>query len=235
MWNLVESCGILWNLVSHDSGSKDIVWGPTDSLRAPFGVSSTLLNGGSVNVLAVVLNLAHGRLIGKGAKQRRGLRIHTLHSKPILQLCICCDRREWGRSYHTCRRWDSVCHRKRGARPFHLASASLLHQIVRVLDHPSLRLKLGMRCYILRALGTIIRYLTAIIHDARIGGISRISHREHVFHGRLRLLGGAIFGTPCKWFEGCRGVHGLLMVPIKSRKNLFYHKGIRLRGFECIH
>ena len=68
LWNLVESCGILWNLVSHDSGSKDIVWGPKESLSAPFGVSPALLNRGTVNVLAVVLNLAHGRLIGKGAK-----------------------------------------------------------------------------------------------------------------------------------------------------------------------
>ena len=42
-------------------------------LGPPFGVSSTLLNRCPVNVLAVVLNLAHGRLIGKGAEQRRGL------------------------------------------------------------------------------------------------------------------------------------------------------------------
>ena len=102
-----------------------------------------------------------------------------------------------------------------------------------MLDHPPLRLKLGVRGDIFGALGAIVRHLTAIIHNTCVGGVSRISHGKHVFHRGLRPLGRAIFGAPCGC-EGRRGVHGLLMVPIKSRKNLFY-KGIRLEGFERIH
>ena len=209
-------------------------WGPKGSLGAPFGVSAALLNGRPVNVLAIVLNLAHGWLIGKGAKEGRGLRIGALHSMPVLQIRVRCDRREGGGSNDACGRRDGICHRKGGARPFHLTSASLLHQVFRMLDHPSLRLKLGVGGHILGALGAIVRYLTAIIHNTRVGGISRISHGKHVFHRGLRPLGRAIFGAPCRWCEGRRGVHGLLMVPIKSRKNLFY-KGIRLEGFERIY
>jgi len=212
--------------------NQKMSWGLKGSLGAPFGVPPALLNRGPVNVLAVVLNLTHGRLIGKGSKQRRGLRIGALHSMPMLQIRVRCDRREGGGSDDACGRRDGVCHRKGSARPFHLTSASLLHQILRMLDHPSLRLKLGVGGHILGALGAIVRYLTAIIHNTRIGGISCISHGKHVFHRGLRPLGRAIFGAPCEW-KGRREVHGLLMVPIKSRKNLFY-KGLR-GGFERIH
>jgi hypothetical protein len=231
---------VLWNLLESFEPRQWIkryhmVVGLQALSVASCRVPSSLLNRGSVNVLAVVLNLAHGWLIRKGAEQRRSLRIGALHSVSMLQVCVRCDRRERGGSDHTCRRWDGVCHRKGGTRPFHLASTSLLHQVIRVLDHPSLRLKLGVRGHIFGALGAIIRHLTAITHDTRIGGISRISHGKYVFHRGLGLLGRAIFGAPCRLCKGCRGVHGLLMVSIKSRKNLFYYEGIRLGGFERIH
>ena len=104
---------MMCNLLSHNSGSKDVV-GPKGSLGAPFGVPSTLLNRRPMNILAIVLNLAHGRLIGKGAKEGRGLRIGALHSMAVLQIRVRCDRREGGGSNDTCRRWDGVCHGKRG-------------------------------------------------------------------------------------------------------------------------
>jgi hypothetical protein len=75
-------------------------------------------------------------------------------------------------------------------------------------------MKLRVGSDILGALGAIICHLTTITHDACVGWVSRISHGKHVFHGRLRSLGCAIFGAPCGW---CKGFHGLLMASIKSR------------------